>query len=77
MTLRAEVDHDMCIGYAECSRVAPTAFRLNDANQSEVIPAAAGVTDEDLMAAARECPANAIRLLAGEDETIDSSGTGP
>jgi ferredoxin len=69
MTLRAEVDHDMCIGYAECARVAASAFRINDANQSEAIPGAAGVTDEDLRAAARECPANAIRLLPEEGPT--------
>jgi ferredoxin len=75
MSLRAEVDHELCIGYAECARIASQAFRLNEANQSEPIPDAPDVSDEDLMAAARECPANAIRILSSEGEIIYSSAS--
>jgi ferredoxin len=73
MSLRAEVDHDVCIGYAECARVASQAFRLNDDNQSEPIPGTSGGTDELLLAAARECPANAIRLISSEGKIVYSS----
>jgi ferredoxin len=70
MSLRAEVDHGLCIGYAECARIASEAFRLNDANQSEPITGASGVSDEILMAAAMECPANAIRVVSSEGEIV-------
>jgi ferredoxin len=73
MSLRAEVDHDICIGYAECARVASQAFRLNDDNQSEPIPGTPGSTDELLLAAAQECPANAIRLISSEGKIVYSS----
>lgn len=73
MSLHAEVDHDVCIGYAECARVASQAFRLNDDNQSEPIPGTSGGTDELLLAAARECPANAIRLISSEGKIVYSS----
>lgn len=73
MSLRAEVDHDLCIGYAECVRIAPEAFLLNEDNQSEPIPDAPEVSDVTLLEAARECPSNAIRILSSEGEIVYSS----
>jgi ferredoxin len=73
VSFRAEVDHELCIGYAECARIAAEAFRLNDANQSEPIPGASGVSDETLIAAAQECPANAIRVLSSEGKIVYAS----
>lgn len=73
MSLRAEVDHDLCIGYGECARIASEAFRLNEDNQSEPIPDASEASDESLLEAARECPANAIRILSSKGEIVYSS----
>src|SRR6185312_2099351 len=38
MSYHAEVDHSICTGYAECARIAPEAFKLNENNQSEPVP---------------------------------------
>lgn len=74
MNLRAEVDHELCSGYAECTRIAPSAFRINAGNQSEPIKGAADVPDELLLAAARECPTSSIRVVSASGEVIYESG---
>jgi ferredoxin len=68
----AAVDHDVCVGYAECARMAPAAFRLNLANQSEYI-AGSDVSDELLVEAAEECPVNAIRVTDAEGSVVFAS----
>jgi ferredoxin len=60
---RAEVDHSICTGYAECARMAPGAFQLNSDNLSEFIDPPTETTDAGLLAAAEECPTNAIRVV--------------
>lgn len=73
MTDRAEVDHSICAGYAECARMAPAAFALNENNQSEPLARSAEVSDELLLAAAQECPTNAIRILASNGDVVYDS----
>jgi ferredoxin len=72
MTNRAEVDHDICTGYAECARMAPSAFALNGDNQSEYVTND-DTSDELLLAAAQECPTNAIRVLSPDDAVVYDS----
>lgn len=74
MSYRAEVDHGLCTGYTECSRIAPNAFRLNADNQSEPIDSPADTTDDALLTAAQSCPTNAIRILAEDASVVYESG---
>ena len=63
--LRITVDHELCVGNAQCVRVAPVVFRHNDDVQSEVVDPA-GAPEHAVLSAARLCPTNAIRV---EDTT--------
>lgn len=62
----ARVSHDLCIGTAMCTNLAPAAFRLNNDGQSEFQPEGAWKTDE-LYAAADGCPMSAITVADHED----------
>ncbi len=59
--LRIEVDRASCTGMAECVRIAPKVFALDEENIAIVVDASAA-TREELLKAARECPTQAIRL---------------
>lgn len=69
---RAEVDHEVCAGYAECARLVPTAFRINDDNQGDYV-AGSDAPDELLLAAAEHCPTNAIRVLSPDNAVVYES----
>ena len=61
MAYTAKVDRSLCIGSANCVRIAPKTFQLDSENKSVVI--AQGVdSDETLMEAAKTCPVSAILL---------------
>lgn len=63
MTEPVTVDPDLCIGAAECVRIAPTAFRIDeDENVSRPLTDAAATPLERLVDAARNCPTNAIAV---------------
>ena len=57
----AVVDHDRCMGVAQCIRVAGSAFELNAAGQS-VFLGAGRATRAQLQDAADACPMTAITL---------------
>ena len=59
--LRIEVDRQSCTGMAECIRIAPDVFQLDEENMAVVVDASAA-TREQLLEAARECPTQAIKL---------------
>ncbi|NPA91014.1 MAG: ferredoxin [Chloroflexi bacterium] len=59
--LRIEIDRQSCTGMAECVRIAPQVFALDEENMAIVVDASAA-TREQLLRAARECPTQAIRL---------------
>ncbi len=59
--LRIEIDRRACTGMAECIRIAPQVFALDEENIAIVVDASAA-TREDLLKAARECPTQAIKL---------------
>jgi len=71
MSYHAEVDHSICTGYAECARIAPAAFKLNENNQSE--PFASSTSDDVLLVAAQECPTNAIRIVSDDGDVVYES----
>jgi ferredoxin len=71
MSFHAEVDHTVCTGYAECARIAPTGFKLNENNQSE--PLESSTPDDVLLTAAQECPTNAIRIVSDDGDVVYES----
>lgn len=57
------IDPELCIGSAECVRLAPDLFRLDDARGvSEPLPAAAAADPDRLRQAAGSCPMQAITV---------------
>lgn len=66
MSVRVTIDPDLCIGSGDCTRVAPAAFRLDEATGVSVpTPQAPAVPLDALRRAALGCPTQAIRV---EDE---------
>jgi ferredoxin len=60
--LEITVDHDLCVGNAQCVGVAPLVFRHNADRQSEVIDP--GAASEALVVrAAVLCPTGAIQVV--------------
>jgi ferredoxin len=57
------IDPDLCIGSAECVRIAPGVFRIDERRGvSTPLPAAATADAELLAEAAHSCPTRAITL---------------
>jgi len=65
--LRAEISHDLCVGVAMCTQLAPDAFQLNTVGQAEFLPDG-DWTEAALREAADQCPMSAISILAAEPE---------
>ncbi|WP_371580679.1 ferredoxin [Streptomyces sp. NBC_01314] len=65
-----EVDRSLCIGSAQCTHLAPEAFRLDSAMQSH--PAAPDTdANERILKAAEGCPVEAITIaLLGSGEPV-------
>ena len=62
-TVRATVDHDLCVGHGGCRRIAPTAFRRTAIGQSEFVDGHAE-SDSRVVEAAENCPVAAIAVRA-------------
>jgi ferredoxin len=62
-TARVRVDPDLCIGTGDCWRLAPQAFRLDEARGVSSPMPGAESTDPDVLAeAAFNCPTRAITV---------------
>ena len=61
---RVRVERELCIGAAECVRLAPAVFRLDEDEIAFVVDADAG-TWKELAEAEGRCPAGAIFLDDG------------
>jgi ferredoxin len=60
---RVTVDPDLCVGTAECVRLAPEAFALDDAEDIALVaPEASQAPIAQLRRAAYECPTGAITI---------------
>lgn len=59
--LRISIDHDVCVGNAMCTTIAPDVFQLNEERQSEAVNPA-GDTVEQILEAAENCPVSAITV---------------
>ena len=71
MGLRIEVDRDSCQSSGRCVRDAPEGFRLDADHLVELVDGGAALDDDAKRAAARNCPAFAIRLFDASGEEID------
>lgn len=65
----AVVDRDVCVGFAECVKVAPTVFQLDDETIAVVLDPES-VDRETLRAAAEACPVDAINLYDADGRQI-------
>jgi ferredoxin len=71
-TASVTIDPDRCIGSAECVRVAPAAFRLDEASGvSTALEAAARLDRATLTDAVRGCPMRAISAIGGDGEAVE------
>jgi ferredoxin len=57
MTLIPHIDELACLAHGDCARIAPRVFTVEDV---AVVTGAGG--DEEILAAARSCPAAAIAV---------------
>lgn len=64
MALKVKVDRMLCIGTADCVKIAPNTFELDDEAKA-VVKKQNGDSDEKLLEAAKVCPVLAIIV---EDE---------
>lgn len=68
MTARVTVDAELCVGTADCVRIAPGAFRIDESRGVSVPLQGASATPRELLEeAAFACPTRAI-AVRGEDE---------
>ena len=69
MTIKATVDHELCIGSGNCLHLAPGAFER--AEDGTAVPAMHhGASDEEMRRAARSCPTGAIALIETTTSTL-------
>jgi ferredoxin len=62
--IEIEIDYDACMGSGNCVYTAPGVFELDDDSIARVVdPAAAPL--EAILAAARQCPTQAITVRRG------------
>jgi len=61
MTLLPIVDEFSCCGHGDCAAIAPAVFRVDD-----VATVAGPGGEEEILAAARACPAAAIAVVRAE-----------
>lgn len=61
MGVKVELDRDVCMGSGNCIAEAPGAFDLDDDGIAFVVDAGA-VSEETIIAIARKCPSQAIRV---------------
>jgi ferredoxin len=63
--LRITVDHQLCMGAAQCVGLAPGVFQHNQNRQSEVVDPA-GASEEMILKAASYCPTGAIEIVEAD-----------
>jgi ferredoxin len=74
MSGRVAVDPELCIGSAECNRIAPAAFAIDeDEGVSKPQPGSDTTPLETLVEAARNCPTNAIEVRDAEGAVLVAS----
>jgi ferredoxin len=68
------IDPDYCIGSGDCVRLLPQAFELREEiGVSVPLPAAADTPVKRLVEAARNCPTQAIQVVADDGTVLHES----
>jgi ferredoxin len=67
---RAEIDRDLCSGFASCVDDAPEIFRLDDSGTATVL--VPETDDERVLKAAADCPMSAISVFDTESGELVS-----
>jgi ferredoxin len=65
VTIKIQVDRELCIGAQNCVRLAPTVFAIDDEGLAVVLPGEVPST-ADVLAAEHDCPTHAITVTDGE-----------
>jgi ferredoxin len=63
--LRIEIDRHLCYGFGDCLNSAPGVFDL-DGEEKAVIADQAAQTSDTILAAANDCPVEAIFIYAAD-----------
>jgi len=76
MASAVTIDPERCIGSGDCVRLRPDAFRIqDDLGVAVPLDAAGDVDAETLVRAARNCPTNAIAVVAADGEVLVASAS--
>ena len=71
MPAHVSVDPELCIGSAECVRLLPLSFRIDESiGVSVPLPGAATADQQLLLRARRSCPTHAIELTGPDGEAV-------
>lgn len=60
--MKAFVDHDICIGCAQCEMICPAVFKLHDGKSTVIQKPIAHENEASAKEAADSCPVSAISL---------------
>jgi ferredoxin len=65
------IDPDVCMGSAECVRILPNAFQIDESRGVSVPRPNAGSADLELLAeAVRSCPTGALRVVDANGDAL-------
>jgi ferredoxin len=69
--MQVTVDPDLCIGSAECVRILPGGFQIDEARGVSVPQPGARETDVALLAeVVRSCPTRAVRVVDAQGNAL-------
>ena len=70
-SMQVTVDPDLCIGSAECVRILPSGFEIDEARGVSVPQPPAGDGDVDALAeVVRSCPSGAVRVIDAQGNAL-------
>ncbi|MDP9251834.1 MAG: (4Fe-4S)-binding protein [Chloroflexota bacterium] len=69
--MQVMVDPDLCIGSAECVRILPGAFQIDEARGVSVPQSSASSADFEVLAeVVRSCPTGAVRVVDAQGNAL-------
>ena len=71
MAYRVTIDQDECMSVGRCVADFPAGFGFDDDELAMVLPSAAGLSDHQLLRAARNCPSRAIAVFDADGRQLE------